>query len=305
MRVLITGVTGFIGSHLARLLVREGYTVYALIRSTSNVWRIKDILQSLYVIRGDVVALNEWEQQLGKIQLDICFHLAWYAVPGKYLTSLENFNMVIASLRFASRLASLGCKKFIAAGTCVEYDTNLGYLSEVSPTKPRSPYAASKLALQLILEQLGSVTGMKVAWTRLFYLYGPSEDEQRLVPYVICSLLRNQVARVTEGKQVRDFLHVEDVAAAIWAVAQSDLTGPVNIGSGIPVTVRDIVTRIGAILGKSELIALGAVPYAAADPMFICANNSRLRSTTWVPRFDLDQGLSDTIEWWKQHTTRS
>jgi nucleoside-diphosphate-sugar epimerase len=92
------------------------------------------------------------------------------------------------------------------------------------------------------------------------------------------------------------------VARAIWAVAQSDLCGLINVGSGQPVTVRDIVTQIGILLDRSELIALGALPYGASDPMFICANNSRLiKNTAWVPRYGLEQGLQHTIAWWQRH----
>ena len=302
MKVLITGATGFIGSHVARLLVSEGCEVYAVVRESSDLWRINDIVPVLRLVRCDLLAFGELDVHLERIQPDLCIHLAWYAVPGKYLTSLENLSLLNASLRLAARLAGLGCKRFIGIGTCIEYDTSLGYLSEESPTKPCNLYAASKLALQIVLNQLANITGMEVAWPRIFYLYGPFEDERRLVPSVICSLLRNQVVKVTKGEQIRDFLHVEDVAAAIWAVARSELSGPVNIGSGKPVTVRDIVTKIGTILDRPELITLGALPYNASDPMFICANNRRLtENTSWVPRYDLEQGLRHTVEWWRAH----
>ena len=118
---------------------------------------------------------------------------------------------------------------------------------------------------------------------------------------MIRSLLDGQVAKVTPGEQVRDFLHVEDVASAIWSVAQSDMQGVVNIGSGRPVTVRDVVTQIGSILNKEDLIALGALPYGDSDPKFVCANNRRLvENTDWVPRYDLEKGLRHTIEWWRR-----
>ena len=308
VRVLVTGTTGFIGSHLTRLLVREGCTVYALIRSTSDMWRIKDILQSLNVIRGDLVtSLNGWEQQVEKIRPETCFHLAWYAEPGRYLASQENLNMLTASIHLASHLARSGCKKFIGVGTCFEYDTDLSYLqdrrlAESSPTKPRSLYAASKLASYLVLEQLTAASEMDFAWVRLFHQYGPYEDQRRLVPSVIRSLLHNEEARLTKGEQIRDVLHVADVATAIWAVAQSNLEGPVNIGSGRPVTVRHIAMKIADILNRQELIRLGALPYGDSDPMFICANNSRLKeNTTWAPRDDLEAGLRRTIEWCRAH----
>ena len=302
MKVFITGATGFIGSHVTRLLLSEGCEVHALVRESSDLWRINDVVPSLRLVRCDLLAFDALNAHLERIQPDLCIHLAWYAVPGKYLTSLENLSLLNASLHLASRLAGLGCQRFVGIGTCFEYDTRLGYLSETSPTRPRNLYAASKLALQVVLEQLANTTGMEVAWLRLFYQYGPFENERRLVPSVICSLLRHQVAKVTKGEQIRDFLHVEDVAAAIWAVAQSDLSGAVNIGSGKPVAVRDIVTQIGAILNRPELIAPGVLPYNPSDPLFICANNRRLtESTTWVPRHDLEQGLQHTIVWWQRH----
>ena len=302
MKVFITGATGFIGSHVTRLLLSDGCEVHALVRESSDLWRINDVVPSLRLVRCDLLAFDALHAHLERIQPDVCIHLAWYAVPGKYLTSLENLSLLNASLHLASRLASLGCQRFVGIGTCFEYDTRLGYLSETSPTRPRNLYAASKLALQVVLEQLANTTGMEVAWLRLFYQYGPFENERRLVPSVICSLLRHQVAKVTQGEQIRDFLHVEDVAAAIWAVAQSDLSGAVNIGSGKPIAVRDIVTQIGAILNRPELIAPGVLPYNPSDPMFICANNRRLtENTTWVPRHDLEQGLQHTIVWWQRH----
>ena len=302
MKVFITGATGFIGSHVTRLLLSDGCEVHALVRESSDLWRINDVVPSLRLVRCDLLAFDALHAHLERIQPDVCIHLAWYAVPGKYLTSLENLSLLNASLHLASCLAGLGCQRFVGIGTCFEYDTRLGYLSETSPTRPRNLYAASKLALQVVLEQLANTTGMEVAWLRLFYQYGPFENERRLVPSVICSLLRDQVAKVTKGEQIRDFLHVEDVAAAIWAVAQSDLSGAVNIGSGKPVAVRDIVTQIGAILNRPELIAPGVLPYNPSDPLFICANNRRLtENTTWVPRRDLEQGLQHTIAWWQRH----
>lgn len=306
MKVLVTGATGFIGSHVVRCLVADGLEVHALIRPGSDTWRINDVIRSVTVIPCDLFFTGELDRFLKQIRPDLCIHLAWYVEPGKYLNSLENFHFMSASMQLATQLASLGCKRFLGVGTCFEYDTDLGYLSEGNPTLPYSPYAASKLGLYLALDQLGKVTGMEVAWLRLFYLYGPYEDRRRLVPSVICLLLANQVAKVTKGDQVRDFLHVEDVASAIRAVAKSKISGSVNIGSGKPVTVREIVNKIATILKCSELIALGAFPQKVSDPMFICANNRLLtEGTGWAPQYDLEGGLSHTVEWWKRQFERS
>jgi nucleoside-diphosphate-sugar epimerase len=302
MKVFLTGATGFIGSHAARLLIREGCEVHALVRENSDTWRIDDILPRLHPVRCDLLSPDELDAHIARVRPDLCLHLAWYAVPGKYLAAEENLAMLAASLHLASSLQKNGCRRLIGAGTCFEYDTCAGCLSEESPIKPGNLYAASKHALQIVLEQLAGVTGMEFAWARLFYQYGPYEDEIRLVPSVICSLLRGQAVKVTKGEQIRDYLHVEDVAAAIWAVARSGLTGPVNIGSGQPVAVRDIVAGIGAIIGRPELILSGALPQRASDPMYVCADNRRLKENTdWAPRYGLEQGLRHTVDWWRQH----
>jgi nucleoside-diphosphate-sugar epimerase len=302
MKVLITGASGFVGSHVARLLVAEGCEVHALVRESSNRWRIQDILPSMYLWQSDLVAFENMNAYLQEIKPELCIHLAWYAVPGKYLNSQENLDSIQASINLLSQLAELGCKRFVGIGTCFEYDLSLGYLSESSLTKPITLYAATKVALSTILQQFAQITEMEIAWIRLFYQYGPMEDERRLIPGIISSLLRDEVVKTTKGEQIRDFLHIEDVASAIWAVAKSNVSGVVNVGSGQPVTVGQIALELGNLLGKPDLIHLGALPYRPNDPMFICANNELLRKKTdWTPKYNLTTGLKNTIEWYKDH----
>ncbi|NJL91258.1 MAG: NAD(P)-dependent oxidoreductase [Coleofasciculaceae cyanobacterium SM2_1_6] len=300
MKVLVTGATGFIGSHIVRYLVKKECEVYVIYRQESNLWRILDILSQVHLISCDLldlVAINN----LPQIEFDVCIHSAWYAIPGKYLAAQENIHFLNATLALAMKLQELGCQYFIGIGSCFEYDSSLGYLSETSPNKPQHLYSASKLATQIVLEQWAKISGMKFSWIRLFYQYGAFEDQRRLVPAVITSLLEQTPVKLTLGEQIRDFLLIEDVAAAIYAVVQAELLGVVNIGSGQPVTVRDIAETIGTILARTELLEFGAKPYAPLDPKFICANNSRLRQeTNWTPRYTLETGLGETIEWWKK-----
>lgn len=300
MKVLVTGATGFVGSHLVRHLVEKGCEVYVIHRQESNLWRIADLVSQVQLISCDLLNLTD-ENNLPNIKFDVCIHAAWYAVPGKYLAAQENISFLNATLALATKLQELGCEHFIGIGSCFEYDTSLGYLSETSPTKPQHLYSASKLATQLVLEQWAKVSGTKFTWIRLFYQYGAFEDQKRLVPSVINSLLQQNPVQLTLGEQVRDFLHIEDVAAAIYAIAQAELLGIVNVGSGQPVTVREIAGAIGKILGNSELLDFGAIPYSPSDPKFICANNYRLRQeTSWTPRYTLETGLIETIDWWKK-----
>ena len=110
----------------------------------------------------------------------------------------------------------------------------------------------------------------------------------------------------TTGEQVRDFLHVEDVASAIWAVAQSDLVGPVNIGSGLPVTVKEIAEIIATAVGRPDLLKLGVLPYREGDPMYVCADNTLLtQETGWVQSHSITDGIAQTVDWWRDALSRS
>ncbi len=297
-RILLTGAAGWIGSHLARQLARENEVV-AWVRPGSDPWRLRPVLRSLRVVECDLRDASAVAAQVEAIRPEVCFHVAWYAVPGSYRHSLENLDALEASIRLAVRLHSLDCQRFIGVGSCFEYDTDLGRLSEHSPTKPRTMYAAAKLAFQLVLEQISAAGPMRYAWARLFYLYGPMEDERRLVPSLIIALLRGERVPVTAGEQIRDYLHVADVAAALHAIAASRVEGVVNVGSGKPMAIADLVSRVSEAVGRPELVALGARPYDPGDPMFVCADAGRLVATGWRPTHTLESGLADTIAWWR------
>ena len=299
MRVLLTGATGFVGSQVARAMLREGHEVWATMRSDSDRSRIVDIEADLRVVEHDL--LRGHPDALVELQPELCVHAAWYVEPGRYLSSAVNIDFLAASARLAHALAKSGCRRFIGVGTCYEYDTDLGRLSEAAPTRPRHLYSASKLSLHLLLEQIASLTGLEVAWARLFYLYGPHEDQRRLVASVARSLVRGERVEVTPGEQVRDFLHVEDVGAALAAIALSSVLGPINVCSGEPVTVREIVEALGRAAGRPELIAVGSRPYAQGDPMVVYGDNRRLREEVgWTPRITLGDGLERTWDWWKR-----
>jgi UDP-glucuronate decarboxylase len=294
VKILLTGATGFIGSHVARELVRQGHEVHALVQPQSDLSRIVDIRKtSFHLIERDLLvpALT-----LSSSPFDLGIHLAWYVEPGKYLHAPQNKDWVQASLRLARALKDAGCRRFVAAGTCFEYVTSDPPQRESTPTAPSTLYVQSKLEL---LHALPSV-GIDFAWVRFFYQYGPDEDPRRLVPVVINLLRRGQEAPLVVGDRIRDYLHIEDVASAVCAVAQSKLIGAVNIGSGEPVTVRDIALKIGELLDRVDLIKLGALPYAANEPMHLLADNSKLREGTgWKPRYPLVEGLRQTIDWWR------
>jgi nucleoside-diphosphate-sugar epimerase len=296
-RVLLTGAGGFIGAHVARALLAQGAEVHAVVRDRSRTHRLDAIAKELTVHEADLLDPVATARVIEAARPELCIHAAWYAVPGKYLAAPENLAHVGASLDLATKLVAAGCKRFVGLGTCFEYalgDTTTP-LTESSPTGPRFLYSSSKLALHDILTAYAPIAKTSYAWCRIFYQYGPMEAPERLVPHVIDRLSSGGVAETSEGAQVRDFLHVEDVGAAVASVALSDLEGAVNVGSGVPVTVREIVSTIARVCDATDRVRFGAVPYRPGDPMYVCADVQKLRSTGFNARYDLESGLRDTV----------
>jgi nucleoside-diphosphate-sugar epimerase len=128
MRILLTGASGFIGSHTARILLEQGHDLYTVIRPEDDTWRIADILSDLHVITADIADFD----LPAYLQPEICIHLAWYGEHGAYWKSTKNFDMLSASLALAVRLSEIGCSRFVGIGTCVEYRIDQGYFSETS-----------------------------------------------------------------------------------------------------------------------------------------------------------------------------
>jgi nucleoside-diphosphate-sugar epimerase len=298
MRVFLTGASGFIGAQVARILLRGGHEVHALLRPSSDRWRIAEILGEVRVIEGDL-AMPELPAALGAIRPDAALHLAWYAEPGRYLDSAENLAHLEWSLRLLRALARAGCRRLVGVGTCAEYAPAREPLGEESPTAPTRLYGAAKLALAGVLAHAGPVLEMSTAWARLFYLYGPFEDPRRLVASVVRSLLDGQTARVGAGDLVRDYLHVEDTAEALVALLLGPVRGVVNVGSGEPVTIAELVKRLGGLVPTSAGVEVGASGSAAGEPPYVCADVGRLRrEVSFRPRFDLDSGLRQVVAWW-------
>ncbi len=300
MRVFLTGATGFIGSHLARRLVGEGCAVTALVRPGADRGRLADVQDRITLVEGDLLAPRDFAEALETAAPDVCVHLAW-RTTGDYLHADENLRLVSASLDLWNMLDAAGCRRVVLAGTCVEYDTSVGHFAEDSPIRPRTLYAASKQALWLMTEQFARGRGWGAVSAKLFHVYGPGEHEGRLVPRVIRALRAGEPCALTRGDQLRDFVHVEDVAGALWTLARSDLSGPVNVGAATPVAVAEVARELGRLLGRPDLLRFGALPSRADDPPCLCARRGRLHGELgWRPQYDLREGLRRTVDWWRR-----
>jgi nucleoside-diphosphate-sugar epimerase len=225
-------------------------------------------------------------------------------LPSELISTPENFKWVPASFELVRAFADAGGRRVAVCGTCYEYDWAHGYCTEeLTPTVPDTVYGMCKHALHELLRALASTRELSAAWPRVFFLYGPHEHPKRLVSSVILSLLRGEPARTSHGRQVRDYMHVQDVADGLVAVLDSDYTGAINVSSGQASTLREIVLTTGQLMGRPELIELGALPARANDVPLVVGANVHALALGWEPQYDLETGLAQTIEWWKSRET--
>jgi len=301
MKVLVTGAGGFIGSQVVRKVLQDGHAIVVVLRPGESPERLTDCLDSVSLFQCDLYDGEAVRRLVSETRPDNVLHLAWYAEPGRYWEAKENLDCVRMSLSLAQALAEAGCSRLVGAGTCAEYDWDHGFLSEnVTPLKPRSLYGVCKNATREVLQAFCAQAGMGFAWTRFFLLYGPMEPKERLIPYVVLTLLKGEVARCTFGEQMRDFLCVEDAASALWAVAKSDLSGPVNVGSGQAIKVRTLVETVAEHLQREENVVFGALPTDPQEPPLVLADVRRLTNVVgWKPSLTLKEGVAKTCEWWR------
>lgn len=288
MKVLVTGAAGFIGAHVVRRLTETGHETYALVRNAARAERLDELRGRCDVVEGDLTDAARTESLFRDVRPEAVIHLAWYAEPGRYRRALaEN----VASLGWTATVllaaAESGSRRIVLGGTCLEHATGSG----------RQVYEAAKAAAHRLADGFAGA-GLTAACGHVFYLYGPGEDERRVVPSVIHALLAGESIATTTGHQRRDYLHVTDVASAFVTLAESSLAGGVDICSGALVTLADVLRAVGKEMGRPELLRVGDLGISDEEGYFKAGDPRPLQGVGWRPHYDLHTGLRDTIAWW-------
>jgi nucleoside-diphosphate-sugar epimerase len=295
-RVLVTGASGFVGRWSLDPLLARGAEVHAVQRHAAA--PIPGVV-SHAVDLHDRQAVESLVRLVRPAQL---LHFAWIATPGVYLTSPDNPLWLRSSLHLVESFLASGGSRVVVAGTVAEYDWSAGVCSErTTPCRPATLYAACKHAQYEVLERWSSQSAFSFAEGRLFWTYGPEESPERLLPSMIRASVSGAPFELRHPAQVRDYLHVADAGAAFAALLASEVQGAVNIASGEGVELR----RLGEIVGEETGEGLNVAPAETGDEdpaPFVLAEAARLaREVGFSPRYRLEEGIRDTVAWWKAH----
>jgi nucleoside-diphosphate-sugar epimerase len=294
-RVLVTGASGFLGRAAVAALRGRGYEVHGVARTApagagADAWHAADLLDPAgpaFVARA-----------AGASHL---LHLAWTTGHGRFWADPANLAWVRATCALVEAFAAGGGTRVVLAGTCAQYDWTAlpsdGVAAErSSPRRPATLYGVAKQAADELVEAWAATVGVSAATGLLFFPYGPGDQPARLVPSVALDVLAGREARVGPGTEVRDFVHVDDCGAAMAALVDSEVAGPVNVGTGHGASVAEVATAVARLAGGEHLLRLGALP-GSAERSAVVADVARLRDDVgFEPRYDLERGLRATVD---------
>jgi len=275
-RVLVTGATGFIGRHIPALMQARGYQTHITARAAATA------TAGITAHQVDLLRQDEAHRLIKDIRPAVIIHTAWYVAHGRFWTAPENADWLEASTALAAYAAEAGTRRFLGIGTCAEYATEAGDDAfpwpETRPIVPATPYGEAKAAFARRLAEIAEGRArFSFAWARLFHLFGPGENPARLVPSIMLALREGREAQCASGRPVRDFISTQNAAAAIAALATSEVTGPVNIASGAPISIAAMARLIAEIAGRPDLLRLGALPDRPNEAPYMVAHTGRLR----------------------------
>jgi nucleoside-diphosphate-sugar epimerase len=286
-RVLLTGATGLIGRATLPALAALGAEVIAVSRSG------RDMPGAMKSVACDLLDPAALARAVSEARATHLVHLAWADGADRWHSPVNDI-WADTTLALLQAFADGGERRALMAGSCAEYDWDgPGLLTESTPLRPATRYGQAKARAGGACLAAASGLGLSLVWARPFFVYGPGEPEGRLVGDLVTGLRAGRAVDCTDGLQRRDFLYSGDLGQALAALLAADATGPVNVGSGRAIPVRDLIGEIARQVGRPGLVRLGARPRPADDPPEICADVARLTCATgFRPACSLAEGVA-------------
>ena len=307
-RILITGSTGFIGANLLRCLVNSDNEIHIILRKTSNMWRIKDIIDKANKHYCDLTNREKIKKIVLNIKPEIIFNLSVYGGYPFQKDSLKIINTnFIGTINLLDACIETGFDCFINTGSSSEYGLKSKPMSEKDLLEPIDDYGITKAAATLYCQAMGRRENLPIFTLRLFSPYGYYEEPTRLIPYLIISCLKEKDLNLANPYAVRDFNFIEDVIDAyIETYNNRENISPgdiLNIGDGEQHSVCKVFKLVKELTGYRKKPHWGKVKLRDSDKTRTwIADNSKIKKVIgWKPRHNIENGIKKTIEWVKDH----
>jgi nucleoside-diphosphate-sugar epimerase len=285
VRVVLTGATGFLGRHLLDRL--RDHHVLCPARDPSRV----PARHGVRAIAADLGRDGEWTREIAAFAPHWCFHLAWEGLPD-YSPARCEANLA-AALRLVDAVSAAGIERLIVAGTCWEYGAKSGPVAETEQPRDVGVFAATKLAL-LDAVRTAAASRFEYRWGRLFFVYGPGQRATSLIPSARAAFLAGSTPELREPDAVQDFIHVEDAADGLAALAALNSTsggsGVFNIGTGSPASVGAVANLVADHYGRPR-----PFPQAASTGRGFWADTEKTAGAGWHARIAIENGIERTL----------
>ena len=306
-RVLVTGASGFIGSHLVHRLLADGVDTHVLTSAVSSVLgvRLVDIRDRITVHEGSLADRCAMDAVVEAARPTHVFHLGAYTHVGKSWQRVDECvqTNVQGTANLLQALDGTGYARFLNVGTSEIYGDVEVPFQEDKPVHPVSPYAATKYAAECLCRVFHDGHDWPIVMVRPFNAYGPRQTVDRIIPEVIIRALRGQRLKMTQGRQTREFNYVEDIAdGMVRAMLVPGIEGELfNICCGEDVSIRTVAETILDLLDNPVKAEFGALPERPTEIWTMRGDNTRARERLgWKPSWSLEEGLAKTIEWYRQ-----
>lgn len=299
MRLVVTGGTGFVGSHIVRQALAAGDEIAVVTRGALHESRLADVADRVTAITGHFGDVEALRASMARFSPSVVVHAAWFGVGNRFRHDPQQVEAnVTGTAALVSVAADAGARAFVGFGSQAEYGPHEGPLDESAETRPTTRYGVGKLAAGHLARIVCEERGLRYGWLRLFSSYGPDDNPEWMLPALVRQLLGGARPALTEGRQRWDFVHVGDVARAARAVAEHPTAhGVFNLGSGSAPPLRETIEMVRDYVDPALPLGFGEVPYRPDQVMWLQANIARLHSATgWQPQVLLQDGLRELVD---------